>query len=641
MARGMWGLSIRWTVPALVLGVVVAMAPAGPVRAASGAAPGTARVAPGAVAGPTPGGMAGAARAGQPSEPDKRPVAEGYGGAVSTVDPTATAVGLSVLRAGGNAVDAAIAAAATLGVTEPFSNGIGGGGFFVYYDARNRTVRTIDGRETAPMSMRPDAFVDPATGTPYAFPEARISGISVGVPGTPRTWQEALSRWGTRPLGVLLRPAADVAERGFVVDETFRSMVADNAAAFGRFSSTSALYLPGGAPPEVGTVQRNPDLAATYRQLARDGVDAFYRGAIARDIVRTAQHPPVSSTPIGDWPYQIRPGDLRLSDLASYRVRRPAPTRSDYRGLTVYGMATPSSGGAAVGEALNILENARRREPGRVQVLHRYLEASALAFADRNRYVGDGTPRSLLNALLTDGFAGERSCQIDPVRALTKPVAPGIPDGSYGSGCPAAPVGEPVVEGRSTTNLTVADRWGNVVEYTLTIESTGGNGMVVPGRGFLLNNELTDFNFAPTQGDAPDPNLPAPGKRPRSSMSPTIILAGGKPYLAVGSPGGSTIITTVLQILLNRLELGMSLPAALAAPRAAQRNTPTVSAEPAFLTLPEAAELAKLGHTFTSTPEIGAATGIEFLPDGSMIAAAEPTRRGGGSAAVVAPTPPN
>jgi gamma-glutamyltranspeptidase/glutathione hydrolase len=583
-----------------------------------------------AVAAPAP-GQAGV------SEPVKRPVAEGFGGAVTTVDPYATAVGLDVLRRGGNAADAAVAAAATLGVTEPFSAGIGGGGFFVFYDARTRRVHTIDGREAAPMSMQADAFINPETNQPYAFAEARISGISAGVPGTLLTWREAARRWGTRSLSALLRPAANVAERGFVVDATFRSQVAENAAAFGQFSSTSALYLPGGAPPEVGSVLRNPDLARTYRVIARDGVDAFYRGRIARDIVDTVQNPPLADEPVGTWPYEIRPGDMRLSDLARYRVRFPAPTRSDYRGLEIYGMAPPSSGGIAVGEALNILERSDLGELPRAQALHRYLEASALAFADRNRYVGDGTPRRLVRELLSDGFAAERACQIDPARALTKPVAPGVPDGRYDRTCGAAPAGAAAAQGTSTTNLTVADRWGNVVEYTLTIEATGGNGMVVPGRGFLLNNELTDFNFAPTQGTAPDPNLPGPGKRPRSSMSPTIVLADGRPFLALGTPGGSTIITTVLQILVNRLDLGMSLPEALAAPRATQRNTPTVPAEPAFQALPEAAELAALGHVFASMAEIGAATAIEFRRGGRMIAVAEPTRRGGGAAAVVHP----
>jgi gamma-glutamyltranspeptidase/glutathione hydrolase len=562
------------------------------------------------------------------------PTSYGYGGAVSTVDATATAVGLDVLRRGGNAVDAAIAAAATLGVTEPFSAGIGGGGFFVYYDAKHRRVHTIDGRETGPASMTPTWFVNPATGQPYAFAEARVSGLSVGVPGTPATWAAAARRWGSRSLGSLLEPAARVADRGFAVDATFRQQVADNALPFGQFESTSDLYLPGGAPPAVGTVLRNPDLADTYRLIARQGVDAFYRGPVARDIVAAVQDPPVAEDPIGDWQYEIRGADMRRADLANYRLRFPDPTRSDYRGLTVYGMSTPSSGGTAVGEALNILERTNLREVPVTQALHRYLEASALSFADRNRYVGAYTPQWQLDRLISDRWAAQRECRIDPARALPKPVPPG--DIRATSGCTPAPAGGAVADGKSTTNLTVADRWGNVVEYTLTIEATGGSGIVVPGRGFLLNNELTDFNFTPTQGTAPDPNLPGPGKRPRSSMSPTIVLKDGKPFLALGSPGGATIITTVLQVLINRIDLGMTLPEAMAAPRASQRNAASTQAEPAFRAR-YGPGLEPLGHSFADVAELGAATAIEFRPGGLMIASAEPVRRGGGTAATVRP----
>ena len=562
--------------------------------------------------------LAGSGTAVAKAPPAFGPVASGFGGAVATVDPDATRVGLAVLRDGGNAVDAAVAAAATLGVTEPFSSGIGGGGFFVFYDARTRSVHTIDGRETAPATMRPDAFVNPATGLPYGFQEARVSGISVGVPGTLATWQSALDRWGTRSLRRTLQPAIDVAHHGFIVDATFAGQVASNRDAFGQFSSTTALYLPGGAPPPVGSVFRNPDLARTYEQIARDGIGALYRGPIGADLVRTVRQPPRSATPIGTWAFPIRPGTMQRSDLAVYRTRFPAPTHLTYHGLDVYGMPTPSSGGSTVGEALNILDTVDLARLPYAQALHYYLEAGALAFADRNRYVGDGTPRSLLEALLTPEFAKQRAALIDPDRAR-EPFPPGVPDGHE----------------QHTTNLTVADRWGNVVEYTFTIEQIGGNAMVVPGRGFLLNNELTDFNFVPTQGSAPDPNLPAPGKRPRSSMAPTILLRDGRALLAVGSPGGATIITTVLQILLNRLDFGMSLPDAIAAPRASQRNLATTQAEPAFLALPQISVLQAMGHTFVSTTEIGAATGVEFLGHGRILAAAEPVRRGGGAAGVV------
>ncbi|MBI3688149.1 MAG: gamma-glutamyltransferase [Actinobacteria bacterium] len=567
----------------------------------------------------------------------KQPVATGYGGAVSTVDLDASRAGLRVLRAGGNAVDAAVAAAAALGVTEPYSAGLGGGGFLLYYDARTHRVHTLDGRETAPAAMGADAFLDPTTGQPLAFVDAVTSGLSVGVPGTPATWAAALRRWGTRDLAEVLRPATELARQGFVVDPTFYQQTVDNAARFAHFTSTAALYLPGGRPVPVGGVQHNPDLARTYQQLARQGIGAVYRGPLAAEIAGTAEHPPLVP---GD-PYTARPGLLRLADLAAYRAIERAPTQVRYHDLDVYGMAPPSSGGPTVGEALNILADlppADLSPADPVPALHDYLESTRLAFADRNRYVGDPDQVDVpLAELLAPGFAAERACLIDPLRAATSPVPPGRPDGEY-HGCPAplgAGGGEPS-EGPNTTSLVTADRWGNVVAYTLTIEQTGGSGMVVPGRGFLLNNELTDFNFAPTQGSAPDPNLPAPGKRPRSSMAPTIVLRDGQPFLAVGSPGGATIITTVLQVLINRLDLGMDLPEAIAAPRASQRNGVSTTAEPAFLDAYGAALVAR-GQLFSRTAEIGAATGLEFAGRGLIVAAAEPARRGGGSAVVVWP----
>ncbi|HEX6921946.1 MAG TPA: gamma-glutamyltransferase [Actinomycetes bacterium] len=567
-----------------------------------------------------------------PRATTKTPTAVGSGGAVATVDPEATRVGLDVLRGGGNAVDAAVAAAATLGVTEPYSAGIGGGGFFVYYDAASGSVHTIDGRETAPAAMREDSFRE--NGTPIAFADAVSSGLSVGVPGTPATWQEALDRWGTLSLDAALRPAEQVADRGFVVDQTFHQQTADNQQRFSYFTSTSDLYLPSGQPPAVGSVFRNRDLAATYRELGREGVDWLYDGSLAAEVVRTVQQPPVD--PSSGW--YARPGLMERTDLAAYDAPLREPTHVGYRGLDVYGMAPPSSGGSTVGEALNILENADVGSMTRTQAMHHYLEASALSFADRGEYVGDPDQVDVpLQQLLSDGFAKERFCQIDPGHAAAKPVPAGAPDGDYATDCGATAAGVRAAdhEGLSTSHLTVADRWGNVVSYTLTIEQTGGSGIVVPGRGFLLNNELTDFNFAPAAGVESDPNLPAPGKRPRSSMSPTIVLDDGRPFLAVGSPGGSTIITTVLQVLVDRLDLGMTLPQAIADPRASQRNTRTVQAEPGF----ETTGLAALGHQFTANPEIGAATGVEFLGDGRLLAAAEPVRRGGGSAGVVAPSP--
>ena len=565
-----------------------------------------------------------------PKAPPKDPVAVGTGGAVSSVDPYATEIGLNVLRRGGNAVDAAVATAAALGVTEPYSAGIGGGGFFVYFDVRSGQVETIDGRETAPELMEEDAFVE--NGVPIPFAEAVTSGLSVGVPGTPATWELALDRWGSIDLRDALRPAAQLARRGFVVDETFHQQTEDNAARFADFTSTAELFLPDGTPPEPGSVLRNLDLARTYDLLGQRGTEYLYEGPLAGEIVDTVMQPPVvlGST------RNVRPGLMRLPDLAAYDALVKEPTMVEYRGLDVAGMGPPSSGGSTVGEALNILEGSDLGALDRTEALHRYLEASALAFADRNRYVGDDTPAAVLRELLSQGFADERACEITATAAV-KPVPPGEPDGTYAP-CEAAlqAVGGDGEQGLSTTHLTTWDQWGNVVAYTLTIEQTGGSGIVVPDRGFLLNNELTDFNFTPTQGTAPDPNLPAPGKRPRSSMSPTIVLDGGEPVLALGSPGGSMIITTVLQTLVNRLDFGATLPEAVAAPRASQRNTVSVAAEPAFRTAWEAG-LSARGHTFTTTAEIGAVTAIELLEDGTLLAAAEPVRRGGGDAGVVGP----
>ncbi|MER6099200.1 gamma-glutamyltransferase [Streptomyces sp. NPDC001728] len=564
--------------------------------------------------------------------PVKAPVAVGYGGAVASVDADASAAGVEVLRKGGNAVDAAVAVAAALGVTEPYSAGIGGGGYFVYYDAKSRTVRTIDGRETAPRSAGAGLFQE--NGAPIPFEEGMTSGLGVGTPGTPATWQTALDAWGSKRLGALLEPAERLAREGFTVDDTFRAQTAGNEARFRDFPATSQLFLPGGQLPVVGSVFKNPDLARTYEKLGREGVGALYRGPLARDIVDTVRTPPVREGATR----KVRPGDLTERDLAAYRTEFRKPTKVSYRGLDVYGMAPSSSGGTSVGEALNILEGTDLAAASPAGYLHRYIEASRIAFADRGRWVGDPAFEQVpTRGLLSQRYADSRACLIRDDAALTSPLAPGDPSSPVpcASGGTAAPT---TYEGENTTHLTVADKWGNIVAYTLTIESTGGSGITVPGRGFLLNNELTDFSFAPANPAVHDPNLPGPGKRPRSSISPTIVLDGhGRPVLALGSPGGATIITTVLQTLTGVVDRGLPLVDAIAAPRASQRNQATTELEPALWNSPVRAELEAIGHGFRQNPEIGAATGVQRLPDGRWVAAAETVRRGGGSAMVVRP----
>jgi gamma-glutamyltranspeptidase / glutathione hydrolase len=570
-----------------------------------------------------------AAATAQPAQADKQPTAIGRGGAAATVDLLATNAAVEALRDGANAIDAAVVAAAVLGVTEPFSCGIGGGGFMVIRTSDGK-VTTIDHRERAPAAMRPDSFFE--AGQPLAFNDARYSGLSVGVPGTVRGWEEALRRYGTMSLTEALRPAIQVAHDGFVVDQTFADQTQQNLDYFDDVPSTQALYLdPDGTPRDVGTVLRNPDLARTYQRIAHLGAKGFYSGPVADAMVEAVQHPPVAADANHTW----RPGLMTMRDVKAYVAPERAPTRVGYRGLDVYGMGPPSSGGSTVGEALNILEGFDLDPADRTRALHLYLEASRFSFADRNAFLADPDYFDVpLTGLLSDGFAAERRALIDPQRAATSPVPPGDPRPYNAGGAGTARAAATVTRAETTTHLTISDRVGNVVAYTFTIESTGGNGVVVPGWGFLLNNELTDFNF----DSLTHPNRVEGGKRPRSSISPTIVLQDGRPLLALGSPGGSMIITTVLQLLVDRLDLGATLPQAIAAPRASQRNTATTAAEPAFLGSPEGQALAaQYGHRFSTTAEIGAATGIELLADGRVLAAAEPVRRGGGSAMVEEP----
>jgi gamma-glutamyltranspeptidase / glutathione hydrolase len=550
-------------------------------------------------------GISAAADVGSGSGP---PSSIGTGGAAASVERLATQAGIDILRRGGNAVDAAVATAAVLGITEPFSCGIGGGGFMVLRTA-DGAVTTIDGRETAPAAMHPTSFWE--NGVALPFNAARYSGLSVGVPGTVETWVDALEKFGTMSLAEVLAPAIHVARHGYVIDQVWFDQANANRDWFDDVPASAALFLDAdGTPRDVGTVFTNPELASTYERIAHLGPKGFYRGAVADALVEAVQHPAVAPTANHVW----RPGVMTMRDLRAYAALERAPTHVSYRGLDVYSMGPPSSGGSTVGEALNILEGYDLSSMSREAALHYYLEASRYSFADRNAYLADPAYFDVpLSGLLSDEYAATRRALI------TATAAPG-----------AVPPGDPhPYEGaETTTHLTTSDKSGNVVSYTFTIESTGGAGLVVPGFGFLLNNELTDFNF----DSATHPNRVEGGKRPRSSMAPTIVTKEGEPFLALGSPGGATIITTVLQILLDRIDLGMTLPEAIADPRASQRNAVNTGVEPAFLATPERAALEGRGHHFANAGEIGAAVGIEFLADGGVLAAAEPVRRGGGSA---------
>jgi gamma-glutamyltranspeptidase/glutathione hydrolase len=555
----------------------------------------------------------------------KTPVATGTGGAVATISEKASESALAILNKGGNAIDAAVAAAATLGVTDPFSCGLGGGGFMVIYLAKDKRVITIDHRETAPSSFSPAVFQQ--NGKPVDFDTAVASGASVGVPGTVRGWHEALQRYGTMSFKQVLAPAIDVATKGFPVSETFHKLTAENERKFQLFTSTSQLYLRNGKAIPAGTTLKNPDMAKAYREIAARGYKAFYEGPMARAMVDAVNRPPLAKGA------DVRTGTMSLADLANYEARIRQPIRSTYRGYDVYGMPLPSSGGIAVAEALNILEGYDLKNMPRPNVEHLYLEASRMAFADRNAYLAD--PEYVdapVDGILSKQFAAQRRSLIHADKAAA--VVPAGDAFLYENdqSFPLRPQQKLIQEGTHTTHLTVSDKEGNVVSYTFTIESWGGSGIVVPGYGFLLNNEMTDFDFT-----GPAPNIPEAGKRPRSSMAPTIVLKDGKPAFTIGSPGGATIITTVLQTMVNYIDLGMTMDKAIDAPRLSQRNARETSVEPGFVGTQQARGLENFGHKWEANPapeEIGAANAIVFNPDGTVTAVSEGHRHGVGTALV-------
>jgi gamma-glutamyltranspeptidase/glutathione hydrolase len=568
------------------------------------------------------------------------------------MDLDASNAGIQVLKQGGNAIDAAVATASTMGVTVPFVAGPGGGGFMVIYLAHSHKVVTIDGRETCPAACTSTMFTNPTTGQPEDYDYESEQPLSTGVPSMVATWAKAIGLYGRQSLAADLQPAITVADRGFRVNQDFDQLEQSGLALLRSYTASRSLFLTkAGNPLPVGTLMRNPDLAKTYRLLARHGASYLYDGPIGSAIVNADDHP-------GTYPGTTlitQPGIMKTSDLRSYVARVQAPTRVSYRGLQIYGMAPPSSGGSTEGEILNILSGWNLGAEPRATALFHYLEASRLAYADRDAYVGD--PRYVnvpLSGLLSPAFAATRRCLIHNT-ALPSPAPAGRPYPPYVgcSGAAASSVNDSQAstappEQHHTNNIVVVDKWGNIVAYTNTINFFGGSGMTVPGYGFLLNDEMTDFDFAPPAPGAPDPNLAAGGKIPRSSMGPIIALRDGKPVFSIGAAGGSTIITTVVQTLINHVDFGMSLPTALAAPRVSQTNSKTSLAEPAFYNSPLRPQLqSQFGEQFTeSTGPVlplnyypGDATALQILGHGRAEAIAEPVRLYGGSALAVHPSP--
>jgi len=485
-------------------------------------------------------------------------------GVVAVSHPAAAAAGARMLAQGGNAIDAAAAVQFALNVVEPQSSGIGGGGFMLVYLAKTGKTVIVDSRERAPANVSSDLFAP--DGLPLPFAQASTSGIAVGVPGTLRGVDLALRRWGTKKLSVTLAPAIELAEHGFRVNRFLAADIVNDGGRTQLQPETAAIFRPGGVPLAEGDWLVQADLARTLKRIAARGPDAFYRGPLARAIVQAQQR---TRSELGD----AGRGQMTLADLARYRPAVREPLIGHYRGWTLAGMPPPSSGGLTLLQMLGMLERFPLGDPARgygfgsPQSLHVMIEAMRLAFADRAAWIGDDdfvpVPRK---GLLNPDYLATRAALIHASQRMETPLA-GDPtpwDTAVRSSKPALTR----AESPHTTHFSIVDRWGNVVSYTSTIEATWGSGITVPGYGFLLNNELTDFNFMPAADTASDgANDLAPGKRPRSSMAPMLLFKDGRFVAAYGSPGGATIINSVLNVTLNLIDHGMTMQQAIAAPR--------------------------------------------------------------------------
>jgi len=475
----------------------------------------------------------------------------------ATANPLASKAALGVLREGGSAVDAAIAAQMVLTLVEPQSSGIGGGAFMLYFDAANGQTVAYDGRETAPASARPDMFLN-ADGKAKGWNEAVVGGLSVGVPGLVRMLELAHQEHGKLPWARLFEDGIRLAREGFPVSNRFYNLSKGDKQ-LRVFPDTAAyFYQPDGTPHPEGTILKNPALAETLSIIAEYGSDGFYTGSVARDIADTVSNAPLNPTP------------FTPSDLAKYRAMKRDPVCMDYRGNQVCGMPPPSSGGITTLQILGILEGFDLSAgPEDVATQHLILEASRLAFADRNQYLADPDVVTMPAGLLDRGYLAHRAGLIDPAKSMGKATA-GDPQND--ASLQFAPSGDE--HGVSTTHFSIVDADGNAVSITSSIETQFGSRLFV--RGFLLNNQLTDFSWRPDVAGKPIANAVAPGKRPRSSMAPTLVFdLDGHLKLAVGSPGGSSIIGYVTKTLIASIDWNMNVQDAINLPHALNRNSKT------------------------------------------------------------------
>lgn len=533
---------------------------------------------------------------------------------VVTANPLATQAGADILDRGGTAVDAMVAIQAVLGLVEPQSSGIGGGAFMVYYDANTRKVTSFDARETAPAAAT-DSYWVQANGSTYDFTTAWISGKSTGVPGVPKLLDTAHARYGKLPWASLFGAALGHATNGFTISARWGAVLAaDNPSRFNA-AGRSYFYKSDGTPKAVGTTITNPDYALTLLYLARFRSAPFYTGAIARDIITTTQAAPLSSV-------------LNLDDFASYKVVERSPVCGTYRTLQVCGMGPPSSGGTAVVQILGLLERFNLTSTGvnSLDSVHLFTQANRLAFADRNQYLGDPDFVSVPVAGLIDKtYLAARSALIDPTKDM----------GVATFGTPTnltrwtmAPGTDEV--GRGTSHVSIIDKYGNALAMTTTVESQYGSHQMV--RGFLLNNQLTDFNFSPNSGGLPTANRVEPRKRPRSSMSPTIIMdANNNVRMVTGTPGGAAIIAWTTQTIIAVLDWGLDAQSAVNLPHFLNNNGGTngtqLEAGTSLLTLRDA--LLARGHSTAaagSAQTSGLSVIVRDTTSGALQGGADPRR---------------
>ncbi|VFR33412.1 Gamma-glutamyltranspeptidase [plant metagenome] len=527
---------------------------------------------------------------------------------VATANPLASEAGQRMLRKGGSVMDAAIAAQLVLNLVEPQSSGIGGGAFLMLYTAADQTLRGYDGRETAPASAGADRFLK--GGKPIPFDDAVNSGLSVGTPGLLRMLELAHRQHGKLPWATLFQPAIDLAEQGFPVSPRLHTLTAGNRA-LARQPAAAAYFLQAdGSAWPVGHRLKNPAFAEVLRAVAAGGADAFHTGPIARDIVAAVRGHAV-------------PGDLSEADLRGYQARERDPVCGRYRMYQVCGMAPPSSGGIAVLQMLGMLEQhaLREQKPASLAAVHFFSEAGRLAYADRDRYVADPDFVDVpVKAMLDPAYVQARGALIRPDRSMGE-AAPGDPAGLLAQrGVDATP------ELPSTSHLVAVDDDGNALSMTTTIESEFGSKIFV--RGFLLNNELTDFSLSGTDdAGRAVANRVEPGKRPRSSMAPTLVFRNGQPYMAVGSPGGSAIINYVAKTLVGVLDWNLDIQAAIDLPNFGSRNKATELEEgTAVATLAPA--LQRMGHAVQVLPFPSGVHGIVIQRDGLLEGGADPRREG-------------